>query len=73
MKKIILSVALLTAVVLTSCGKTACSCKEEMIAMATEAMSSATDMDKLKELQAEAADLEAKCKGFTVADYEKCN
>jgi hypothetical protein len=40
--------------------------------MATEAMSSATDMDKLKELQAEAADLEAKCKGFTVADYEKC-
>ncbi len=67
-----LSVALLAAVVMTSCGKTACSCKEEMIAMATEAMSSATDMDKLKELQAEAADLEAKCKGFTVADYEKC-
>ena len=66
-----LSVALLTAVVITSCGKTACSCKEE-IAMAKEAMSSATDMDKLKELQVEAADLEAKCKGFTVEHYEKC-
>lgn len=68
-----LSVALLTAVVMTSCGKTACSCKEEMMAIATEAMSSSNDMDKLKELQAEAADLEAKCKGFTAADYEKCN
>lgn len=73
MKKIILSLALLAIVVMTSCGKTACSCKEEMISIATEAMSSATDMDKLKELQEKAADLEAKCKGFTVADYEKCN
>jgi hypothetical protein len=72
MKKIMLSVAFLAAVVMTSCGETACSCKEKMIAMATEAMSSATDMDKEKGFRAEAADLEAKCKGFTLEQYAKC-
>ena len=67
-----LSVALLTAVVLTSCGKTACECLKEGMDIGIEAMSSATDPAKMKELQAEAADLDSKCKGFTVEDYAKC-
>ena len=60
-----LSVALLAAVVMTSCGKTACSCKEKINSLAR-------DMDNLKEFQEKAADLEVKCKGFTIEHYAKC-
>ena len=88
MKKIMLSVALLTAVVLTSCGKTACEClkegkdierkglklKRKLLVERERGMSSssATVTAKLKELRAEADDLDSKCKGFTVEQYEKC-
>ena len=65
MKKIMLSVALLAAIVITSCGETACSCKEKINSLAT-------DMDNLKERQEKVADLEVKCKGFTCEQYEKC-
>ena len=74
-----LSVALLTAVVLTSCGKTACECLKEGMDIGIEAKklrgmssSSATVTAKIKELRAEADDLVSKCKGFTVEQYEKC-
>ena len=83
MKKIMLSVALLTAVVLTSCGKTACECLKEGMDIERKSLklkrklrgmssSSATVTAKLKELRAEADDLDSKCKGFTVEQYEKC-
>jgi hypothetical protein len=72
MKKIMLSVALLAAVVMTSCGKTACECLKEGMDLGIEAMSSATDTAKMKELEEKAADLDSKCKGFTVEDYAKC-
>ena len=78
-----LSVALLTAVVLTSCGKTACECLKEGMDIERKSLklkrklrgmssSSATVTAKLKELRAEADDLDSKCKGFTVEQYEKC-
>ena len=78
-----LSVALLTAIVLTSCGKTACECLKEGMDIERKSLklkrklrgmssSSATVTAKLKELRAEADDLDSKCKGFTVEQYEKC-
>ena len=76
-----LSVALLTAVVLTSCGKTACECLKEgmdierkrlKLKRKLRGMSSSSATAKLKELRAEADDLDSKCKGFTVEQYEKC-
>ena len=78
-----LSVALLTAVVLTSCGKTACECLKEGMDIERKSLnlkrklrgmssSSATVTAKIKELRAEADDLVSKCKGFTVEQYEKC-
>ena len=76
-----LSVALLTAVVLTSCGKTACECLKEGMDIERKSlklkrklrgMSSSSATAKLKELRAEADDLDSKCKGFTVEQYEKC-
>lgn len=73
MKKIILSVALLAAVVMTSCGKTACSCKEEMMALNTEAMSNAGDLSKAAEYAQKATDLAEDCKGFSAEDMAKCN
>ena len=71
MKKIMLSVALLTAVVLTSCGKTACECLKEGMDIERKSLklkrklrgmssSSATVTAKLKELRAEADDLDSK-------------
>lgn len=73
MKKIILSVALLAAVVMTSCGKTACDCQKEGIELMGEASQAMGDEDKAKDYTAKAEALQESCKDFTDEDYAKCN
>lgn len=62
MKKIILSSALLTLLVLTSCGKSeVCNCADTGLAMLKEAKEAGNDMTKLQSIQDKyKADLE-KC------------
>ena len=64
MKKIMLSVALLAAVVMTSCGKTACDCKNDKIKLGLELLSSIGDADKIKDVEGKIADLDKSCKDF---------
>jgi hypothetical protein len=73
MKKIMLSVALLAAVVMTSCGKTACDCRKEAMDLMSEAGNAIGDEAKTKEYEAKAEALSESCKDFTQADYEKCD
>ena len=81
MKKIILSVALLAAVGMTSCGKkTACDCKKERLALLEEGIKAMDDADKMKDIETIAKEYETKskaleesCKDFTQEDYEKCD
>ena len=73
MKKIILSVALLAAVGMTSCGKkTACDCKKEKMELGLELLSSMGDKDKANDLVTKIADLEKSCKDFKPEDEKDC-
>ena len=69
MKKIIFSVAVITALGLASCGKSACDCKkagEEIEAKA------AKDPSKAAELAKESEALAKDCKDFKEEDYKDC-
>ena len=68
-----LSVALLAAVVMTSCGKTACDCKKEAMDLMGEAANAMGDMEKTKELTAKAEALQESCKDFKEEDFKDCN
>ena len=73
MKKIILSVALLAAVGMTSCGKkSACDCKKEMTELMAEGMKAMGDEGKLKDLEAKGKALEESCKDFKPEDFKDC-
>ena len=73
MKKIILSVALLAAVGMTSCGKkTACDCLKEGKELGAEAMKAMGDEGKLKDLEAKGKALEESCKDFKPEDAKDC-
>ena len=73
MKKIILSVALLAAVGMTSCGKkTACDCKKEKIELGLELLSSMGDADKMKDLEAKGKAWKESCKDFKPEDEKDC-
>jgi hypothetical protein len=72
MKKIILSVALLAAVGMTSCGKTACDCQKEGLALADEGLKSMGDADKVKDITAKVEALRESCKDFKPEDYKDC-
>jgi hypothetical protein len=73
MKKIILSVALLAAVGMTSCGKkTACDCKKEVPELMAEGMKAMGDEAKTKDLEAKIADLKESCKDFKPEDFKDC-
>ena len=73
MKKIILSVALLAAVGMTSCGKkTACDCKNDKIKLGLELLSSIGDADKIKDVEGKIADLDKSCKDFKPEDEKDC-
>jgi hypothetical protein len=73
MKKIILSVALLAAVGMTSCGKkTACDCKKEKMELVAEGLKSMGDADKMKDFQAKVKALDESCKDFKPEDEKDC-
>lgn len=73
MKKIILSVALLAAVGMTSCGKkTACDCKKESLALLEEGMKAMGDEDKMKDLEAKSKAWQESCKDFKPEDFKDC-
>ncbi len=73
MKKIILSVALLAAVGMTSCGKkSACDCLTESKGLAEEAKKVNGDADKAKDLLAKTSDYDKACKDFKEEDYKDC-
>ena len=68
-----LSVALLAAVVMTSCGKTACDCKKEAIDLMGEAANAMGDETKINELTAKNEAWEESCKDFKEEDYKDCD
>jgi hypothetical protein len=73
MKKIILSVALLAAVGMTSCGKkSACDCKKEVTDLMGETAKAMGDAGKLKDIEGKMADLEKSCKDFKEEDFKDC-
>ena len=73
MKKIILSVALLAAVGMTSCGKkTACDCKKEKMELVAESLKSMGDADKMKDLEAKDKAWKESCKDFKPEDEKYC-
>jgi hypothetical protein len=73
MKKIILSVALLAAVGMTSCGKkTACDCKKESIELITEGLKAMGDEGKMKDLEAKSKAWKQSCEDFKPEDYKDC-
>ena len=72
MKKIILSVALLAAIGMTSCGKTACDCLKEKTELIAEGMKAMGDEGKLKDLEAKGKALEESCKDFKPEDAKDC-
>jgi hypothetical protein len=73
MKKIILSVALLAAVGMTSCGKkSACDCKKEVMDLMGETAKAMGDEGKMKDLEAKGKALEESCKDFKPEDYKDC-
>ena len=73
MKKIILSVALLAAVGMTSCGKkTACDCKKEAMGLMAEKDKAMGDEGKMKDLKAKMDAMEESCKDFKPEDFKDC-
>lgn len=69
MKKIIFSVAVITALGLASCGKSACDCKKETEDLMGKIMK---DPSKAAELQKEVEALEKDCKDFKEEDFKDC-
>ena len=73
MKKIILSVALLAAVGMTSCGKkSACDCLTEKKGLMAEKEKAMGDEGKMKDLKAKMDAMEESCKDFKPEDDKDC-